>query len=122
MAQTFDSALVEAFPPVDPGIKPFGSRILVQIRSAMGKPHLGLFSILAPRILNSGIRKSARLLILARWHSKTETRKTNGQRAVGADQVIMSVSGNMVATDGKCLRQGGKHCLPSLMTLTLSAR
>jgi len=42
MAQTFDSALVEAFPEVDPGIKPFGSRILVQIRSAMEKTASGI--------------------------------------------------------------------------------
>lgn len=34
MPVRFDQSLMEAFPGVDPGIVPFGSRVLVQIRTA----------------------------------------------------------------------------------------
>lgn len=33
MTTTSENALAEAFPAVDPGIQPFGSRVLVQIRN-----------------------------------------------------------------------------------------
>lgn len=33
MTQTYEDALAEAFPAVDAGIQPFGSRVLVQIRT-----------------------------------------------------------------------------------------
>lgn len=33
MAKTYEDALAEAFPAVDAGIQPFGSRVLVQIRT-----------------------------------------------------------------------------------------
>ena len=31
--KTSENAIAEAFPPVDPGVRPFGSRVLVQIRT-----------------------------------------------------------------------------------------
>jgi hypothetical protein len=31
----------EAFPPCDPGVQPFGSRVLVQIRTPKDHPDLG---------------------------------------------------------------------------------
>lgn len=37
------SDLDELFPPVDPGIKPLGSRLLVQIRTPVTKTKSGLF-------------------------------------------------------------------------------
>lgn len=33
MSTTSENALAEAFPEVDPGVQPFGSRVLVQIRT-----------------------------------------------------------------------------------------
>lgn len=33
MTMTYEDALVEAFPAVDAGVQPFGSRVLVQIRT-----------------------------------------------------------------------------------------
>ena len=33
MTMTFENAMVEAFPAVDAGIQPFGSRVLIQIRT-----------------------------------------------------------------------------------------
>ena len=33
MSMTSEDALAEAFPDVDPGVQPFGSRVLVQIRT-----------------------------------------------------------------------------------------
>lgn len=37
-----DTTLDEAFPDVDPGLEPFGSRVLVQIRTAKGKTKGGI--------------------------------------------------------------------------------
>lgn len=42
MEQTFENALHEAFPPVDPGVEPFGSRVLVQIRTPKTKTAGGI--------------------------------------------------------------------------------
>lgn len=39
---TFDQTIDEAFPAVDPGIEPFGSRVLVQIRAAKSKSKGGI--------------------------------------------------------------------------------
>lgn len=36
------SGLDEAFPPVDPGVEPFGSRVIVQIRTAKSKTAGGI--------------------------------------------------------------------------------
>ena len=33
MTMTFENAMIEAFPAVDAGIQPFGSRVLIQIRT-----------------------------------------------------------------------------------------
>lgn len=33
MTTTYENAMAEAFPAVDPGVQPFGSRVLVQIRT-----------------------------------------------------------------------------------------
>lgn len=38
----FDQSLDEAFPVVDPGVRPFGSKILVQIRSAKARSKGGI--------------------------------------------------------------------------------
>src|SRR2546423_431478 len=38
----FDQALEEAFPDIVPGIAPFGSRVLVQIRTAKAKSKGGI--------------------------------------------------------------------------------
>ena len=37
MTKTYENALKEAFPEIDAGIQPFGSRVLVQIRTAKKK-------------------------------------------------------------------------------------
>lgn len=37
MTTTYEDALAEAFPAVDAGVQPFGSRVLVQIRSPKDK-------------------------------------------------------------------------------------
>lgn len=42
MTTTYENALAEAFPEVDPGIRPFGSRILVQIRTPKKKSAGGI--------------------------------------------------------------------------------
>jgi len=39
---TSEEAIKEAFPKVDPGIQPFGSRVLVQIRTAKSKTAGGI--------------------------------------------------------------------------------
>jgi len=39
---TYEEAMKEAFPDVDPGIQPFGSRVLVQIRTAKTKTAGGI--------------------------------------------------------------------------------
>ena len=41
---TYEDALAEAFPAVDAGIQPFGSRVLVQIRTAKRKTAGGIIS------------------------------------------------------------------------------
>ena len=38
----FDQTLEQAFPDIDPGVTPFGSRVLVQIRSARSKSKGGI--------------------------------------------------------------------------------
>ncbi len=38
----FEQTLVEAFPEVDPGVRPFGSRVLVQVRTAKTKTKGGI--------------------------------------------------------------------------------
>ena len=42
MTQTYEDALAEAFPAVDAGIQPFGSRVLVQIRTPKTKTSSGI--------------------------------------------------------------------------------
>ena len=42
MTMTFEDALKEAFPDADPGIQPFGSRVLVQIRTPKKKSAGGI--------------------------------------------------------------------------------
>ena len=42
MTQTYEDALAEAFPAVDAGIQPFGSRVLVQIRTPKKKSAGGI--------------------------------------------------------------------------------
>ena len=42
MTMTYENALAEAFPAVDAGIQPFGSRILVQIRTTQAKTAGGI--------------------------------------------------------------------------------
>lgn len=42
MTTTSENALVEAFPAVDAGIQPFGSRVLIQIRTPKKKSHGGI--------------------------------------------------------------------------------
>lgn len=39
---TFEHALAEAFPAVEPGVRPFGSRVLVQIRTPKNKTKSGI--------------------------------------------------------------------------------
>ena len=47
--QTYENALAEAFPVADPGVQPFGSRVLVQIRTPKSKTASGI-------IIDSGSR------------------------------------------------------------------
>ena len=42
MTKTYENALKEAFPEIDAGIQPFGSRVLVQIRTAKKKTAGGI--------------------------------------------------------------------------------
>lgn len=42
MATTFENAIAEAFPAADAGVQPFGSRVLVQIRTPKTKTAGGL--------------------------------------------------------------------------------
>ena len=42
MTQTYEDALAEAFPDVNAGIQPFGSRVLVQIRTPKRKSSGGI--------------------------------------------------------------------------------
>lgn len=49
MTQTYEHALAEAFPKVSPGVQPFGSRVLVQIRTPKTKTASGI-------IIDSGSR------------------------------------------------------------------
>ena len=42
VTMTYEDALAEAFPAVDAGIQPFGSRVLVQIRTAKTKTSGGI--------------------------------------------------------------------------------
>jgi co-chaperonin GroES (HSP10) len=42
MTMNYENALAEAFPAVDAGIQPFGSRILVQIRTTQAKTAGGI--------------------------------------------------------------------------------
>lgn len=46
---TYENALAEAFPAADPGVQPFGSRVLVQIRTPKSRTASGI-------ILDSGSR------------------------------------------------------------------
>ena len=51
MTMTYENALAEAFPAAEAGIQPFGSRILVQIRSPKQKTASGI-------ILDAGTKDS----------------------------------------------------------------
>ena len=42
MTTTYEDALAEAFPDVDPEYRPYGSRVLVQIRTAITKTKGGI--------------------------------------------------------------------------------
>ncbi len=42
MTMTFENAMAEAFPAVDAGIQPFGSRVLIQIRTPKKKTSGGI--------------------------------------------------------------------------------
>ena len=42
MTQTYEDAMAEAFPAVNAGIQPFGSRVLVQIRTPKRKSSGGI--------------------------------------------------------------------------------
>lgn len=42
VAQIADAAMAEAFPQVDPGVEPFGSRVLVQIRTPKSRSSGGI--------------------------------------------------------------------------------
>jgi co-chaperonin GroES (HSP10) len=42
MAMTYERMLEEAFPVADPGVQPFGSRVLVQIRNPQEKTTGGI--------------------------------------------------------------------------------
>lgn len=42
MTETYENALEEAFPAIDPGIQPFGSRVLVQIRNPKQRTQSGI--------------------------------------------------------------------------------
>ena len=42
MTMTYENALAEAFPAVEAGIQPFGSRVLIQIRTPMQKSAGGI--------------------------------------------------------------------------------
>ena len=42
--KTYEDALAEAFPTVDGGIQPFGSRVLIQIRTAKKQNIWGNFT------------------------------------------------------------------------------
>ncbi len=49
MTQTYENAMAEAFPAADAGVQPFGSRVLVQIRTPKTKTASGI-------IIDSGSR------------------------------------------------------------------
>ena len=40
--KTYENALAEAFPAIDAGVRPFGSRVLVQIRTPKNKTQSGI--------------------------------------------------------------------------------
>jgi|TARA_R110000782_G_scaffold18104_1_gene50071 co-chaperonin GroES (HSP10) len=42
VTKTYEDALAEAFPVIEPGIQPFGSRVLVQVRSPKQKTASGI--------------------------------------------------------------------------------
>lgn len=42
MTTTYEDAMAEAFPAMDPGVQPFGSRVLVQIRTPKAKTASGI--------------------------------------------------------------------------------
>lgn len=42
VTETSEQALAAAFPPADPGVRPFGSRVLVQIRNPKRKTASGI--------------------------------------------------------------------------------
>lgn len=42
MTMTYEDALAEAFPAAEPGVQPFGSRVLVQIRTPKSKTAGGI--------------------------------------------------------------------------------
>ena len=42
MAMTYEDAMAEAFPAAEAGIQPFGSRVLVQIRSPKQRTASGI--------------------------------------------------------------------------------
>ena len=53
MTQTYENAMAEAFPAADAGVQPFGSRVLVQIRTPKTKTASGI-------IIDSGSRDTER--------------------------------------------------------------
>jgi len=65
VTQTYEDALAEAFPAVDAGIQPFGSRVLVQIRTPKKKSAGGI-------IIDTGSRDTEK------WNTQVGKVVSNG--------------------------------------------
>jgi len=62
MTQNSDSALAEAFPAADAGVQPFGSRVLVQIRSARQKSAGGIILTTDTKATESDNTQTAKVI------------------------------------------------------------
>ena len=58
------SQLETAFPQIDPGVHPFGARVLVQLRTVRSKTHAGIVLVEDTKTFNKSIAQMAKVVEL----------------------------------------------------------
>ena len=81
---TYEDALAEAFPAVDAGIRPFGSRVLIQIRTAKSKTSGGIILTNDTTDTEKWNTQIGKVVAVGPLAFKIETRWKAGLKEIGA--------------------------------------
>jgi len=108
MTQNSDSALAEAFPAADAGVQPFGSRVLVQIRSARQKS-AGAINYMAS-VTGKQYSWLRKLYIVSRqgWKMPEEAKEKIRRANKGRFFAFMSLAGRKAVSESGKRRKGVK--------------